>query len=435
MLTSSMKILVCTSFPQPYGASLGWFPFLSTSARRALIPAPHRRFQLDWPDDWPEATPPRWGDRYYTGGDYHPRHLDRLIAALPNMPSLTKFYISCPFYPPNSLLNVLIRCPSLRDLAINETPLYITMIPKVPTSFHLDRLTIVPIAEAVRVGEGPSDLRYTEVTYYVREYRRKYKNDILARFAATALLFQVGKTTHLRHIQLSADLCPLDNFVDHEWPNLDTLVLTGHTPRGMTQLVDVIAQMPKLRELRLLFAKMKNDPGFRLLWNHLPTAKNNYPRVLGQLQWLALSNACVLDDVFQYTVGLERLAVCAIIDQPRVPIALSRTDVDKILADIGVGNRMVENRLARLRIMMEDKVNPDLCYAIAAHCPYLEALEVEVCGYHDGKSIHEWVSTAVIQLMRVSFKADWKVIGTERVCQRIFFLETPARAPGVHPIS
>lgn len=309
------------------------------------------------------------------------------------MPALSKFYISCPFYPSNSLLNALIQCSSLRDLTINDTPLYISMIPKVPASFHLDRLTLVPIAEAVRVGEGPSDPRYAEVTYYIREFRKKYKNDILARFAATALLFQVGKTAHLRYIQLSADLCLLDNLIGHDWPNLDTLVFTGHAPRGTTVLIiDVLAQMPNLRELRLLFAKTKNDPGYRLLLDHLPTARNNYPSVLGQLQRLALSNACIFDDVFQYTHSLERLAICAIIDQPRVPIALSRGDVDRILADLSVGNRMVESRLARLRIMMEDKVNPDLCHAIALQCPHLEALEIEVCGYHDGKSIHEWVS-------------------------------------------
>lgn len=267
------------------------------------------------------------------------------------------------------------------------------MIPKVPTAFHLERLTLVPVAEAVRVGEGPYDQRYAERTYYLREYRKKYKNDILARYAATAFLCQVGKTTCLRHVQLSADLCTLDALAEHEWPSLETLVLTGHAPRGGTpnELLDVVAQMPRLQELRLLFAKTKSEPGFRMLMNHLPTAKNNYPSVLAQLKYLALSNACNLDGVFHYTTGLERLAVCAIIDQPRVPIALSRTDIDNILADMAIGQNMADSRLLRLRIMIEDKVNPGLCYAIARHCPQLEALEIELCGYHDGKSVHAWV--------------------------------------------
>ncbi|KAF8066934.1 hypothetical protein FPV67DRAFT_1497102 [Lyophyllum atratum] len=348
------------------------------------------RLRLIWPEDWSDANPPRWGDRYYIGGDYHPRHIDKLVAALPAMPSLSSFYLNCPFHPPNSVLNALIQCPSLRDLSIDDTPLYVSMIPKVPAEFHLERFTIVPVAEAVRVGEGPFDARYSESTYYVREYRKKYKNDILARYAATAFLFQVGKTAHLRHVQVSADLCSLESLAGYEWPVLDTLVLTGHAPRGNTELLDVLAQMPKLRELRLLFAKTKSDPGFRLLLDHLPTVKNNRPSLLGQLERLALSNACNFDDVFHYTTSLERLAICAIIDQPRVPIALSRADIDKILADMEVGQRKGENALTRLRIMIEDKLNPDLCYAIASHCTNLEALEIELCGYHDGRSIYAW---------------------------------------------
>lgn len=189
-----------------------------------------RRFQLAWPDDWPDANPPKWGDRYYIGGDYHPRHIDKLVSALPNMPSLHSFYLSCPFYPPSSILNALIQCRSLRDLCVNDTPLYISMIPKVPATFHLERISLVPVAEAVRVGEGPYDPRYSEATYYRREYRKKYKNDTLARYAATAFLFQVGKTASLRYVQVSADLCTLDALSGHEWPNLDTLVLTGHAP-------------------------------------------------------------------------------------------------------------------------------------------------------------------------------------------------------------
>lgn len=386
-----MKNRACTSSHQAFGPFSGEWGSLFSGGGFFSYGFYLRRFQLAWPDDWPDASPPCWGDRYYTGGDYHPRHIDKLVTALPNMPSLSSFYISCPFYPPNSILNALIQCPSLRNLSMNDTPLYISMIPKVPAAFHLERLTLVPVAEAVRVGEGPYDPRYGERTYYLREYRKKYKNDILARYAATAFLFQVGKTAYLRHVQLSADLCTLDALAGHEWPSLETLVLTGHAPRGTTELIDVIAQMPKLYELRLLFAKTKSDPGFRVLLDHLPTVKNNYPSVLSQLKYLALSNACIIDGVFHYTSSLERLAICAIIDQPRVPIALSRTDVDKLLADMAVGHNMTESRLVRLRIMIEDKVHPDLCHAIAAHCPILEALEIEVCGYHDGKSIHAWV--------------------------------------------
>jgi hypothetical protein len=273
------------------------------------------------------------------------------------------------------------------------------MIPRVPPTFHLERIVLVPVGEAVRVGEGPYDARYAEPSYYFREYRKKYKNDVLARYAATALLFQLSKPTWLRYVQMSADLCNIDALAVHDWPRLDTLVLTGHSPRGTAGIVDIVARMPQLTELRLLFSKTKMDQGFRVLSNHHSTAKNS-PTVLAQLKYLALSNACNFDGVLHYATSLERLAVCAIIDQPRVPIALSRTEIDKMLEDMEIGQRSAESKLLRLRIMIEDKVNPALCHAIALRCPQLQALEIELCGYHDGKSIHAWVSLSPLFLPR-----------------------------------
>ncbi|KAF8880673.1 hypothetical protein BD779DRAFT_1612695 [Infundibulicybe gibba] len=334
-----------------------------------------KHFQLLWPDEWPETSPPRWGNKYYQGGDYHPgpRHVDKLVAALPNMPVLTSFYVNCPFYPPNSILHALVESRSLRSLSINDTPLCISRVPKIPPTFQLDRLSLVPVAQALRVGEGPYDAKFSQVTYYVREYRRRYKNDSLAPMAARSFLFSVGKPASLRHVEL------------------DTLVLTGHAPRpkAHTELLDVLARMPALRELRLLFARTKGDCVFRILPpGGGPSEKDNSPALLAQIKHLAMSNACSLDGVFHHTLYLERLAICAIIDQPRVPIALSRSDIDNILSDFSIAGSSAH--LRHFRIMIEDKVNPDLCHAISAHCPKLEALEIELCGYHDGKSIYAW---------------------------------------------
>lgn len=349
-----------------------------------------RRLSLIWPDHWPDSSPPLWGDKYYVGGDYHPRHLDKLVSALSRMSALTSFYANCPFYPPSSVLNALIRCPSIREISVADTPLYVSMIPNVPADCKLETISIVPVAEALRVGEGPYEPKYHEVTYYIREYRKKYKNDILARFAATAILFRVGKASSLRRVQVSGDLCTLDELAEHDWPNLDTLILTGHAPRlhsTTTELVDVLVKMPKLTELRLLFATTKGDASFRVVPQQV-SAKGNDASVFRQLKHLALSNACKLSGVFRYTAALERLAVCAIIDHPWVPIALSRSDVDGMLKDMAVESET--SKLKRLRIMVEDKVSPELCRDICMQCPVLEALEVEICGYHDGKPVFAW---------------------------------------------
>ncbi|EAU87023.1 hypothetical protein CC1G_08494 [Coprinopsis cinerea okayama7 len=353
-----------------------------------------REFSLDWPDHWPDTIPPQWGDRYYIGGDYHPRHLDKLVGALPAMSNLSRFHISCPFYPPASIIAALIQCPSIRELSIHDTPLYVDMVPRVPPTFHLDRLSIVPVAEALRVGEGAYDPKYQEFHYYTRDYRKRYRNDSLARYAATAFIFSLGKSDHLRHVEVSGDLCTLHELAYQEWPLLETLVLTGHAPRphGMVELVDVVAKMPRLADLRLLFASVKNDPLFRLLPiadNHL-TARGNSARVLSQIQYLAVSNACKIPGVFQYTTGLEGLVVCAIIDLPRVPIALGRAEVDALLNDMISAPGGMKDGLRTLRIMIEDKGTPELYRKICMHFPKLETLEVELCGYHDGKTVFPW---------------------------------------------
>jgi hypothetical protein len=45
--------------------------------------------------------------------------------------------------------------------------------------------------------------------------------------------------------------------------------------------------------------------------------------------------------------------------------------------------------------MIEDKANPELCHQISSLFPNLETLEVELCGYHDGKPIYDWDEFAV----------------------------------------
>ena len=359
-----------------------------------------------------------WGDRYYTGGDYHPRHLEKLANALPKMRGLTQFHINCPFYPPSSIFNALIQCPSIRSLSMADTPLYnVGVFSKVPSDFHLENISIVPVAEALRVGEGPFDSKYTEISYYTRDYRRKYKNDSLARYAADAFLFTLGKASSLQSVQISGDLCDFATLANHDWPNLRSLILTGHVPRQSgVELIDVIAKMPALVDLRLLFAAtFKHDPLFHIIPSgavsasdptHV-TARNNPATLLSQIRYLAISNACRLTGaIFHYANQLERLVICAISDLPRVPVALGRADIDALmsnpLADAAFSSNSPSggagstsdatpyHSLKLLRIMIEDKVNPELCHRICRLFPNLESLEVELCGYHDGKSIYAW---------------------------------------------
>ncbi|KAK2462789.1 hypothetical protein APHAL10511_005180 [Amanita phalloides] len=351
-----------------------------------------KRFHLIWPDEWPDADPPLWGCKYYVGGDYHPRHLEALTAALPKMAALNMLHLCCPFYPPNNLLDALTKCVSLRRLYINDTPLYLSTMPKVPTNFNLEAISLAPVAEAIRVGDGPCEPRFTEPAYYNREYRRRYKNDILARTAVKDLLFSLGHPSSLRYVQVSCDHCNFDTLVEHEWPVLETLVLTGHAPRypGNAEIVDVIARMPNLTELRLLFAKYRSEP-FRLVTAG-GSVRGNHPSNLSQLKRLAISNASEMTSMLTFASNLESLTICSVEDLPKVPIALSRTDVDDMLECISQSGS--GDHLRRFRLIMEEKMHPDLCHAIAKTCPKLEFLEIEICGYHDGKPVFAWCDYA-----------------------------------------
>lgn len=396
-----------------------------------------RRFDLIWPDDWPDASPPRWGDRYYVGGDYHPRHTDKLATALPRMPGLISFSICCPFFPPNSLFNALLTCTSVRELRMTDTPLYISMIPKSPPEFVIERLYLIPVAEAPRVGQSPYHSRYSSPDlYYSREYRKKYKNDILARYAASAFLFDVGKPTSLTQVQVSGDLCTLDEFYQHEWPRLVSLVMTGHPPRQTgTELVDVISKMRELKELRLLFAKSvtRGDSMFKVLpaAPEYTSAKGNHGSLLEQIESLAVSDACNLDRVGYFLKGVERLAVLAISDIAEPTSAFSKRTMQRILREVSAAGtpaprtmppkpqRQSEKKkedadaepkpvikqpeivhknhtLKHLRIMLEENVEPDICKVLADRFPKLEVLEVEKCGYHDGRDAPTWVSGLII---------------------------------------
>ncbi len=270
------------------------------------------------------------------------------------MGALNALHLCCPFYPPNNFLDTLTKCVSLRRLTINDTPLYLSTMPKVPANFRLEALTLVPVAEAVRMGDGPYESKFAETAYYNREYRRRYKNDILARTAVKDLLFSLGHPNSLRYVQVSCDHCNFDTLAEHEWPVLETLVLTGHAPRspGNAELVDIIARMPQLKELRLLFAKIRTDP-FRLLpAGGGVSPRQNHPNILSQLKHLAVSNACEITGVLTYTSSLEFLAICAVADLPNVPIAMSRTDVDHLLTSIYKGGS--SQHLRRFRLIMED---------------------------------------------------------------------------------
>ncbi|PPQ81821.1 LOW QUALITY PROTEIN: hypothetical protein CVT25_013657 [Psilocybe cyanescens] len=132
-----------------------------------------------WPDDGPDASPTA-PDVMYIIEAYTPKDLIKLEQAVPRMENIRTFHITCPFYPPNSFLRAIVRCPSIKDMRMIDTPfrkgLAPNSLPSIAT-FKLECLSFTPVGETNRVGEGPVERRYSNMGYYSRPHSKKYCTD------------------------------------------------------------------------------------------------------------------------------------------------------------------------------------------------------------------------------------------------------------------
>ena len=347
-------------------------------------------FHLDWPDHWPDLYPPLWGSRLI--GTYQPEHLDKLEKALHSgrMYNIHTFHLTCPFFPSSSLLNAIMHCPNIKDLRIVDTPLLTRLLPARPNAFKLERLVLVPVGEAIRVGEGPFNKKHHELTYYTCGYRKRHGGQNNLEFVGQQYLFQMGRSECLRYLQLSSKhmALRLDQLVSVIWAELETLVLTGPTPNThWVPLADVVRHMPKLHDLRVLFSKTttRTEGGFSVTGS----SEDSPPDSLAKIKYLALSNAFETRDVLRQSPSLERLSICAVIAHPRIPIALSREEMMRTFQDLAQSGSNLT--LKFIRLMTEEVLDFDLFQELGAVCPALEHVEVELCGYREGEAGFEWV--------------------------------------------
>ncbi|KIJ63983.1 hypothetical protein HYDPIDRAFT_28876 [Hydnomerulius pinastri MD-312] len=359
-----------------------------------------RHFRLEWHDEWTEPGRIRHGylDRET---NYCPHHLDLFISAITRMPKLNKVTLSTPFIPPQSLFEALGQCRSLSAFTLVDTPIDIGLVSLYPAP--LRQINLTPVGQTLRIGDGPIDPKFSEITYFMRDWRRKHRaqaNFRGLRELRSSAVFLRQHAPSLTHLELSGDLCSFTSLAAFEWPSLKTFVLHGHVPGSTvsvswhtmaqapeTNLFEVLQRMPVLEDLRLLYPRTRAQDFVLLDQDDPDPAK---VAKLASLTSFAVSNACKLNGIFQHMANLERLAILAMVDLPRWPIALSQTEVERVLADVGAS----DCQLKHLRIIIEDKLTPAICHLIAMHCPHLEVLEIERCGYHDGKSVsscHEFL--------------------------------------------
>lgn len=366
-----------------------------------------RTFHLDWPDHWPDTSPPKWGEKPGLSV-YYPKHLDKLEDALPRMPALHTFQFTCPFDPPTKLLHTLVRCPGIKDLRITDTPLYTPILPFPPNTFALARLTLTAVGEAVRIGEGPYDRRFQNIAYFTRGYRRRYmdvQDGALTGgsrvYAAQRFVTALCRPEMLTYLLLSAAFLDVDELwrADVHWPCLATLVLTGPPPYGFFDIPKLLKRTPALVDLRVLLSTATAKPtepreqiyAFALVRQPDTSIYNpGDPAAYAQLASLAISNAYITKGVLRYTRSLVRLAVCTIISPPRMPIALRRAELEELFADLEAGGG--GETLRQIRLISEEELDVGFFLRLGRLCPALETVEVERCGYQEAQDETDWVS-------------------------------------------
>ncbi|PPQ73402.1 hypothetical protein CVT26_015794, partial [Gymnopilus dilepis] len=367
-----------------------------------------KTLHLDWPDHWPETSPPTFGTtlQEYGPSTYTPSpHAFELLShTLPLLPSLRTFTITCPFNPPASLLRLITCLPELKEVQITDTPINAGISTKgLPAAWKgLERVVFVPVGEAIRVGEGPFEAKYHDLAYWSREYRKRHRmtNDTAGGggFYARSLFHTlcVARPERLRYLQISGAYVSLYDFTQvGAWPVLETLILTGHEPIWSGAfLVEALQRMPALRDLRVLLSKAMGGPGgvgsaekfdFLKSWHGDEEVRR---ATFQNLRALAVSQICDLSYTFQYTPSLEKLAFLALINHPRLPIALRRWEVVKLLEDLE--NWGGGGSVRQVRIVLEDGVDVEFVGLLGRVCPRLEVVEVEVCGYREGDAGFEW---------------------------------------------
>jgi hypothetical protein len=192
--------------------------------------------------------------------------------------------------------------------------------------------------------------------------------------------------------------------------------------------------MPELKELRLLFAKSatRGDALFKVMpaAPEYTSAKGNHGSLLEQIENLAVSDACNLDRVGYFMKGVKRLAILAISDIADPAVAFTKRTLQRMLIEVSAAGTPApktippkaqpkhgknakpdpdpepkstrleivhkNKTLRHLRVMLMEKIEPDFCKFLADRFPKLEVLEVEKCGYHDGRDVTPWVSFTLL---------------------------------------
>ncbi|KAJ7301389.1 hypothetical protein DFH08DRAFT_978795 [Mycena albidolilacea] len=190
-------------------------------------------------------------------------------------------------------------------------------------------------------------------------------------------------------LQISGDLISM-GFLALEWPVLRQFSVTEHTPTPYISVPDLVARMPAIRELSVLYSadltRIDGElyPPFTL---GIPGGEN-LSRHCPLLNRVTLSNMGRVDPIFQQLpASLESLHLLAVRDhyisgeRPRPPreAAFTAIDVPIVLTSI---SRL--DTLAELTLTLEDFPTADMIRAVASAQPQLRFLQLGRYYYSHG---------------------------------------------------
>ncbi|KAJ7216684.1 hypothetical protein C8J57DRAFT_1396371 [Mycena rebaudengoi] len=319
-----------------------------------------------WPESlWPFFVEVHLRDRSVR----HPQTIpisSNLLDALGMMPSLTKLTLrmDSPLHP--DLLQAISLVPHLTSLEIHQARLDgPPLSPNLPFP-SLERLMICVSGFDGIGNEGVPSRRGVD-------YKAEFAN-IIALLRAVSI--------NLTVLQVSGDLlCP--SLLSLQWPHLSRFVVTEHTATPFIPIPDMIAQMPSLRELAILFSADTNrneeelQPPFTL---GVHTGRPLSPLLTS----VTLSNMEPADPIFkQLPTSLDGLHIMAARDahlpfqQPRTgyrQAPLTSTTLPILLQNIA----RLEN-LTALSLTLDEPPSSDIIHSIASGFPRLQFLEL---GHH-----------------------------------------------------
>ncbi|KAJ6528602.1 hypothetical protein B0H19DRAFT_1194897 [Mycena capillaripes] len=318
----------------------------------------------------------------------HPKEIplnNALFASLPTMTALARVTLQLGSQIPPDLLGSLSLIPNLTVLEIHQARFDGAAPPRDLAFPSLETLLVSICGFRGVVRASGID-------------RTKENKNILALLQNTC--------NRLNTLQISGDLISME-FLALEWPVLRQFSVTEHTPTPYISVPDLVARMPAIRELSVLFSAdlTRSDGELYPPFTLGISGGENLACHCPLLNRMTLSNMGRVDPIFrQLPASLESLHLLAVRDhyifgerlRPPREAAFTAIDVPIVLTSISRLDTLVE-----LTLTLEDFPTAGVIRAVASAQPQLRFLQLGRYYYPHGDVYVEDVrDDAIVEALR-----------------------------------